>query len=108
MDDFRVVIFTILALLIVGVPIGFMLRRYLAFRKVANRVVSLSVFMILFLLGAGLGSNNDLMTQLTEMSYAAIIISFGAFVGSVLAMIFVYQFFFVRSAGTAHKFGGES
>ncbi len=107
MDDFRVVIFTILGLLIVGVPVGFILRRYLVFRKVANRIVSLSVFLILFLLGAGLGSNHDLMAQLAEMSYAAVIISFGAFAGSALAMVLVYQVFFVRKVERLPKVGDE-
>lgn len=108
MDDFRLVIFTILGLLIVGVPIGFMLRRYLAFRKVANRIVSLSVFLILFLLGAGLGANRDLMAQLSKMSYAAVIISVGAFVGSMLAMVLLYQVFFAGKMAKLHKFGEES
>ncbi|MBQ4132169.1 MAG: LysO family transporter [Desulfovibrionaceae bacterium] len=99
MDDFKAVIFTILALLVIGVPIGFKLRPFTCFKKVSEKVVGISVYLILLLLGAGLGANQNLMSQLAEMSYAAVVITLGAVVGSALVSWLVYRLFFIRKAG---------
>ena len=108
MDDFRIIILTILGLLVLGVPIGIALRRLYAFRKMSNRIVSSSVFAILFLLGAGLGSNGNLMDQLAEMSYSAVIITIGAFAGSALALGLVYRVFFMRAVIEIEKKGEKT
>ena len=108
MDDFRLVILTILGLLILGVPIGIALRRFPAFRITSSKIVSGSVFVILFLLGAGLGSNDNLMGQLAEMSYSAVIITIGAFAGSALALGLVYRVFFMRAVIEIEKKGEKT
>ena len=108
MDDFRIIILTILGLLVLGVPVGIALRRFYAFRKTSSRIVSSSVFAILFLLGAGLGSNDNLMDQLAEMSYSAAAITIGAFVGSALALGLVYRVFFLSEAVEIKKEGEKA
>ena len=94
MEDLTSVILSILALLIAGIPVGFILRRHKKVLKVADKIVSLSVYVLLFILGAGLGANESLMAQLSEMSFAAVVITFGAFVGSALAAGLTSKLFF--------------
>ena len=53
---------------------------------------------MLFLLGAGLGANEHLMAQLERMSFAAIVITAGAFTGSALAAALATRVFFGRKA----------
>ncbi len=96
MEDLSTVILTILALLIAGVPVGFVLRRRKKVLKAADRIVGWSVYALLFLLGAGLGANESLMAQLSDMSYAAVVITCGAFVGSALSAGLVFKIFFAE------------
>lgn len=103
MEDLSTVILSILALLAAGIPVGFVLRRHKSVLKGADRIVSFSVYVLLFLLGAALGSNKSLMAQFSEMSYAAIVITSGAFIGSALASVVVFKLFFAPKSTPAEK-----
>ena len=96
MEDLSAVILTILALLIAGVPVGFVLRRHKKVLRAADRIVASSVYALLFLLGAGLGANKSLMAQLSGMSFAAVVITCGAFAGSALTAGLVFKIFFAQ------------
>ena len=96
MEDLSTVILSILALLIAGIPVGFVLRRRKKVLKAADKIVGFSVYALLFLLGAGLGANDSLMAQLSDMSFAAVIITCGAFVGSALAAGLAFKIFFAE------------
>ena len=98
MEDLNSVILSILALLIAGIPIGFVLRRRKKVLQAADRIVGFSVYALLFLLGAGLGANDSLMSQLSDMSFAAVIITCGAFVGSALAAGLAFKIFFTEKS----------
>lgn len=105
MEDLSSVILSILALLIAGIPVGFVLRRRKKVLQAADKIVGFSVYALLFLLGAGLGANDSLMAQLSDMSYAAVIITCGAFVGSALAAGLTFKMFFAEKP--ANLSGGE-
>ncbi len=94
MDDLSTLIIIIFACLIAGVPVGYMLRKHGVVHRIAGKIVGYSVYVLLFILGSGLGANKDLMAQLSEMSYAAVLLTFGAFTGSALAAAVVYKLFF--------------
>ena len=98
MEDVSFVMLTILGLLAAGAPVGFILRRKKSVLKFSDKIVSLSVYVLLFLLGAGLGANEHLMAQLERMSFAAIVITAGAFTGSALAAALATRVFFGRKA----------
>ena len=98
MEDISFVMITILGLLAAGAPVGFILRRKKSVLKFSDKIVSLSVYVLLFLLGAGLGANEHLMAQLERMSFAAIVITAGAFTGSALAAALATRVFFGRKA----------
>lgn len=98
MEDVSFVMLTILGLLAAGAPVGFILRRKKSVLKFSDKIVSLSVYLLLFLLGAGLGANEHLMAQLERMSFAAIVITAGAFTGSALAAALATRVFFGRKA----------
>ena len=106
MEDLSSVILSILALLIAGIPVGFVLRRRKKVLKVADKIVGFSVYALLFLLGAGLGANESLMAQLSDMSFAAVIITCGAFVGSALAAGLAFKIFFAEKPANLSG-GGE-
>ncbi len=94
MEDISFVMITILSLLALGAPVGFVLRRKKSVLKFSDKIVSLSVYVLLFLLGAGLGANEHLMAQLERMSFAAVVITVGAFSGSALAAALAARLFF--------------
>lgn len=96
MEDLSTVILSILGLLVAGIPVGFILRRHKAVLKFADKIVSFSVYVLLFLLGSALGSNKSLMAQFSDMSYAAIVITCGAFLGSAVAACIVFKIFFAQ------------
>ena len=98
MEDISFVMIAILGLLSFGAPAGFILRRKKSVLKFSDKIVGLSVYVLLFLLGAGLGANEHLMAQLERMSFTAIVITVGAFIGSALAAALATRLFFGRKA----------
>ena len=108
MEDLTSVILSILALLIAGIPVGFVLRRHKKVLKAADKIVGFSVYVLLFILGAGLGANASLMAQLSEMSFAAVVITCGAFMGSALAAGLAFKIFFTEKPSMNSGEGEQS
>jgi Kef-type K+ transport system membrane component KefB len=71
------------------------------FLKNKNRVLShnktllmLSIYLLLFLLGLEVGTNQTIISNLTFIGFKALIISLGGILFSVLISSFVYRYFF--------------
>lgn len=90
---------TLFSLLLVGMAIGLMLRRWPGVFKPAERVCSALVYVLLFLLGLSAGNNRQVVGQLGQMGYEALLISVFAVIGSVIVSYVVYIIFF-RNAGS--------
>jgi uncharacterized membrane protein YbjE (DUF340 family) len=93
---------TILSFLILGIGIGFIGRRWAAVLALADKVTNGAVYLLLFLLGVSVGLNKTVMSGLVNLGLQALLLSSGAVLGSVLASMLVYNYFF-RPAETYEK-----
>lgn len=73
-----------LSCIVAGIPVGFVLRRNVPVVRVTERLASLVVYVLLFLLGLAIGGNDEIVAGLQTMSLRAFTIAFCAVLGSVL------------------------
>ena len=85
--------FKILGLMILGIIIGYGLRRISFLRKVEVSI-SYTVFLLLFVLGVTLGSNRLIVDNLFSFGWQAALLALSATVGSILASWLVLKLFF--------------
>ncbi len=85
--------FIVIGIMFGGIAVGYLLRKVEALRKV-GKLISVAIFLLLFLLGITVGSNPDIMNNLTTLGWQAFLIAFAGTLGSVLAAGIVYHYFF--------------
>lgn len=85
--------FKILGLMILGIIIGYGLRRISFLRKVEVSI-SYTVFLLLFVLGVTIGSNRLIVDNLFSFGWQAALLALSATVGSILASWLVLKLFF--------------
>ena len=73
--------------LILGVPVGFLLRRKPLVIKITDQVLTWSVRILLLLLGLALGADDRLMSQMDTIGARGIFISLCCVAGSLLEPI---------------------
>lgn len=84
--------FKILGLMILGIIIGYGLRRISFLRKVEVSI-SYTVFLLLFVLGVTIGSNRLIVDNLFSFGWQAALLALSATVGSILASWLVLKLF---------------
>lgn len=74
--------FTVLIFMLLGALVGFLLRN----KKMGfvSKVIIVLVWLLLFILGAELGNNPQVIGRLHDLGLEALVITIGAVVGSVL------------------------
>ncbi len=84
--------FTVISIMLLGVAVGYLFRN----RKIPflGKAITLFILLLLFLLGAQVGSNSTIMNNLSTIGTEALIITLGALLGSVLLSWGVYVWFF--------------
>lgn len=86
----------IVGLMLFGVVTGYLLRnKKLGF---VQKLISLSIWVLLFLLGIAVGVNDEIMEHLDTIGLQALILSIGGVGGSVVLAWVVYRFFFRETA----------
>ncbi|MDH6534719.1 DUF340 domain-containing protein [Parabacteroides sp. 52] len=85
--------FTVVAILFGGIGAGYFFRKVEILQKV-GRPISYTIFLLLFLLGITVGSNDTIVNNLATLGGQALCIALAATLGSVLAAKIVYHFFF--------------
>lgn len=86
----------IVGLMLFGVAAGYLLRnKKLGF---VQKLISLSIWVLLFLLGIAVGVNDEIMEHLDTIGLQALILSIGGVGGSVVLAWVVYRFFFRETA----------
>ncbi len=86
-------IFVTIALLS-GIAAGFLLRKTQKPPLVAGKVSTLSIFILLFLLGISIGKNSELLGNLSSVGVQSAILAAGGVLGSAVCSFFVYKYFF--------------
>lgn len=76
-------VLTIISLMLVGVGTGYLLRRRNT--RPVSRIITLLIWLLLFLLGTEVGSNPDIINGLGTLGVEALLIAASAMLGSSLA-----------------------
>jgi uncharacterized membrane protein YbjE (DUF340 family) len=95
----------VLLLMLAGIIAGFALNRYPKVIQLNDKLTSLAIYVLLFLLGISVGLNKTIIQNLDKIGLQAFIITIGAISGSVFALYFVYRFVFKtrQTKGDPHE-----
>ena len=78
-----------------GIGIGHALRNWSILQK-TEKTISLTIFLLLFILGVSIGSNSLIVNNLGKFGWQAIILSTSGVLGSLIAARLVLQLFFKK------------
>ncbi|MEG1634300.1 MAG: LysO family transporter [Rikenellaceae bacterium] len=82
----------VISIMLCGVAIGYKLRN--KNMKLIAPIIMWLIFLLLFFLGVSVGSNAQIMDNLSTIGTDAVVITFGAVLGSCLAALLIYKLFF--------------
>ena len=82
--------------MIAGMTVGYLLRERHKLAKHVDKIVSWSIFLLLFLLGISVGTNETILTNINSIFISVIVLTIGAVMGSVIIAYFTYKLFFKK------------
>jgi len=85
----------VLLFLTAGIISGYFLKDHTNFIKISDKLLSWSIYLLLFLLGISVGSNQEIISNFDKIGFQAIILSIAGVIGSIVIAFFVYKFFFL-------------
>ncbi|PKQ61318.1 DUF340 domain-containing protein [Labilibaculum filiforme] len=91
-------ILIVLAIMVLGIGIGLLIGNKPKIIKIVGTLTSFSIFLLLFLLGIGVGTNNKIINNLHSIGIQALVLSTGAILGSLICAWLTYKFFFKTKA----------
>jgi len=83
-------------LLAVGIAIGWLIRKKQKLTGIIDRLLGWSVYLLLFLLGIGIGTNEEIIGDFSTLGLQAIGISLLAIAGSIFGAVICYRLFFEK------------
>ncbi len=87
--------FSIIGMMFTGIGVGYLFREVNFLQKV-DRTTSLTIFVLLFVLGISIGSNRLIVDNLGRFGWQAAVLASLSVLGSLLASAAVYHFFFKK------------
>ena len=87
--------FSIIGFMLTGIAVGYLFRN-IAFLQKTEKTISLTIFLLLFILGVSIGSNSLIVNNLGKFGWQAIILAVSGVLGSLLAARLVLQLFFKK------------
>lgn len=93
--------FSIISVMFAGIGIGYLLRN-LKFLQKVEKTTSVTIFLLLFVLGVSIGSNSLIINNLGKFGSQAIILASLSIFGSMLASLVVFRLFF-KKGGDSHE-----
>ena len=85
----------IIAIMLFGVAIGYMLRNK-KFTQKTEKTISLTIISLLFILGLSIGSNDTIINNLSTYGTQAAVLAMFGLVGSIIVSWAVYNLFFKK------------
>ncbi len=89
--------FTVILIMFAGIILGASLRKYRI--KHINRLITILIWMLLFILGVEAGSNKDIINGLLTLSLEAVIITIATVLGSCIAAWSLWYVLYKRKKG---------
>lgn len=87
----------VLILMIAGTLIGWILHNKKSFLKITNELTNLAIYLLLFLLGLSVGTNDKILNNFHQIGFQAILITVFAVAGSILISWITYILFFKKN-----------
>lgn len=84
----------VLITMVAGIITGVFIHRKDQLIKINDRLITLAIYVLLFLLGISVGLNKTVVQNIGTLGLQALIITIGAVTGSVLISWVVYKVFF--------------
>ncbi len=85
--------FSILAVMFLGIAMGYLVRRWRAVRYISATTM-LTILLLLFFMGKEVGANRMLMQNLFSLGGDALLIALAGVAGSVLAAACIYKYMY--------------
>lgn len=74
--------------------LGFLLRAKQRIVSGNEKLITYAIYLLLFMMGVSIGSNEQIMNSLSTLGIVALIVSTGAIIGSILTGFLVFKLFF--------------
>lgn len=87
---------TVLILMTVGIAIGWVLHKKERVLKASSILTNWSIYILLFLLGLSVGTNDQILKNFDKIGLQAIVITIFAVMGSILVSWLTYILFFKK------------
>ena len=87
--------FTIISIMFTGIGNEYLLRD-LRFLQKVKKSISLTIFLLLFVLGLSIGSNSLIINNIGKFGWQAIVLATLSILGSLLASFLVFHLFFKK------------
>lgn len=84
---------SVILMLLAGVLVGFLCKKF-KYIGLVGKLVSLTVFVMLFVLGVSIGANEDVVGNLGEVGLTAFVLAIAGIGGSVLFSTIVFKVFY--------------
>ena len=91
--------FTIIGLMLTGMLLGYLLRK--RDLKKIHPIITLLIWLLLFILGIEVGSNEEIIRGLHTIGYEAVVLTLGGNLGSVIAAWALWRALYKRKGGRA-------
>ncbi len=85
---------TVVAIMILGIAVGYLIRRRSLLVKVNDKLIMYAIYLLLFILGVSIGANEIIMKNLPTLGLKALAITLGGVLGSIGLAWFTYVRFF--------------
>ena len=91
--------FTIIGLMLTGMLLGYLLRK--RDLKKVHPIITLLIWLLLFILGIEVGSNEEIIRGLHTIGYEAVVLTLGGTLGSVITAWALWRALYKRKGGRA-------
>ncbi len=79
-----------------GMLLGFLLKAKKKTVVVNERLIGYAIYLLLFLLGVSIGSNQEIMNALSTLGLVALVVAVAAVLGSIVVGWITYSLFFKK------------
>ena len=87
---------TVLALMTAGIFIGWLFQNKKKFLKINSELTNWAIYLLLFLLGVSVGTNEKILNNFDKIGLQAISITIFAVIGSIMVSWITYIMFFKK------------
>ncbi|NHB67699.1 LysO family transporter [Perlabentimonas gracilis] len=85
---------TVIIIMCLGIVLGYLIRNRKLWVRLADKLTMWAIYLLLFLLGIAIGTNEVIVKNLPTLGLKALLISMGGVMGSVLVAWLAYRLWF--------------